>query len=827
MNRTLSIGMNQKVILFALAMLLTFACLSPVAFGQGAPPGGQIRGTLIDAHEQPGAEVVVYLRSMPDSSLQRTVISQQDGKFLIEAVPNGKYIVEISGIGLERVFVADFIIDDSQRIKDCGSIRVKEGATQLKEAKITGVKSMVEKYDDRVVVNLDKSIASDGSSLMDVIAKFPGVMVMPDGQLALNGKQDVKVFLDGKLVMLSAQELTNLLKGTPTSNVDKVEIMNKPSAKFDAAGSGGVINIIRKRGQKTGLNGSAELGAGTGRYEKLNSNVKLSWGAKGLNTFFSLGYLRNKMFRRSDAHTIFDDPALDFNEYKSVNNHIRTYNTITPTIGLDYAFSRRFVVSFLGSGQFQSFDNKSNSLTDASKIGNNTLYQRLGFQNISSDQTNNLSFNTHFGYKLDSLGSELSGDFDYGAFVNKSNQNIENTFSNSLGQQVDENDFLLNQKNNLHIYAAKLDYTKVFSKSFTVDGGLKVSKVTNRNDNDYYDRFSGETIIDSAKGNYFKYAEQITSAYLNTSKKLQKASILLGVRLEHTNSDGEQILTGESFSRSYLQLFPSLLLSYYLNKNGTVSLRASRRIDRPAYQDLNPLVRFVNTTSSYQGNPYLRPQTSQSLEVSYSYKNFLTFGLGASLYNNFITTWIYQDGSEGNNITLPVNVGKVTSYNVDISFSRKITPWWMANSSFSGFMRFFKGGIEDYAIPNKNIPAFYINGTNSFLVTDKLSFELSFLYLHRMQNGGMIYKPNYTMGIGARRTLFGKKGSLSINLSDLLKTEGFSWALNTGSISDKWKIRNDTRVVRFNFTYNFGGKGLMKLRSKTATDDEKRRAIIK
>jgi hypothetical protein len=806
----------MRTILLTLALYCSLATFAGRAFNNGI-----IKGLLKEEKGEPLPFTTLFLRNNADSTLYKGELSNDDGRFLFEHVREGNYYLEIKAVGMARYKSASITVSENQPETDLGTIILRPAATDLQAVTITADRPFIERQIDRTVVNVENSVVFAGASVMDMMEKLPAVQVNQDGIISLKGKQGVIIMIDGKPTQMSGQDLANMLRGMSSASIQKIEIITNPSAKFDAAGNAGIINIVMKKNKKEGLNGSLTGGYGQGRYEKYNGGFTIGYKNKKYNLFANYNYSYRKGFNNLMLTRNFYSHDTLSTVFKTDNYIVFPFYTHTPRAGADFYLSKNTILSFTGTGvvnNFQPYADNHTNVTD----GHDNLVSSLYFKNRSQTQFNNYALNSELKTQLDSTGKELTVDLDYARYWNTSNQNYSTAIYDKDGYYVNTNYLYANQGGDLSIYSAKADYAQPLKNQGKFEAGAKSSYVTSDNDVRFYNRVNDDLHFDTSRSSHFLYYENINAAYLNYNKEFKKLTLQTGLRAEHTNAHGKQLLNGQTFDRNYVQLFPSVFLDYKINDKHGVNLSLGRRIDRPAYQQLNPFRRLIDATTYAEGNPYLLPQLTYNAEATYSYNNmfFITFGYSYT-YNN-INDVLIQDAVKQITIQRASNIAGFNYYNVNIVFSKKLTGWWTTNSSLLSYYSQYMGNINNYSF-NQGYPSFTWNTSNNFSLGKGFSAELSFLYNYKTLYGVTYMNPNYNLTAGIQKSILKNQGTISINCSDIFWKAWPSGTTYFGGVDEHWKSKRETRVANFTFTYRFG-KGQAKMRRSSGADDLKQRA---
>ncbi|HSC36277.1 MAG TPA: outer membrane beta-barrel family protein, partial [Chitinophagaceae bacterium] len=518
-----------------------------------------------------------------------------------------------------------------------------------------------------------------GATALEVLEKSPGITLDKDGNISLKGKQGVQVFIDGRPSYLSGAELVNLLRNMSASQLDQIEIMTNPPAKYDAAGNSGIINIKTKKNKVKGFNGNATVGYSQGVYWRTNENLNMNYRNGKLNAFMNYSFNKNNQFqeltihrtyKESDGKTIkaqFDQVA--FMPKNNINDNLK--------LGMDYFLSKKTTIGFVASG-FINPSNDNNFNTSYLKNPSGQVDSIVKSSSMNHSTWKNGAVNLNFRHEYDSTGRELSADLDYSTYRSASNQDFVNASYYADWTSKGQANLVSSLPVNIDIYSAKMDYTQPLKKGAKLEAGVKSSYVNTDNAANYFNLIGGNEIADYDKTNRFQYKENINAAYLSLNVPIKKFGIQAGLRFENTNYKGHQLgnpqKADSAFTRTYNNLFPTVFFSYAANKNNQFGLSIGRRIDRPAYQDLNPFLFFIDNYTYQSGNPFLKPQYSNNVELSHTYKSFLTTTLNYSRTTNFFTETFEQ--KDYATIVRRGNIGVRQNAGLSVSAQVPVTKWW-------------------------------------------------------------------------------------------------------------------------------------------------------
>jgi iron complex outermembrane receptor protein len=769
----------------------------------GFADNGTIKGSLIDDKKEAAPYANILLFKSNDSSLYKGELSNEQGVFLFTNIMYGTYRLEIKMIGFEKVVKQNILISSEHPDMDLGIIPLAPEAHSLGVVTTTADIPFMEKKLDKTVINVENSIVSTGTSVMEIIEKLPGVQVSQEGEITVKGQQSVTVLLDGKPAVLSGGELANLLKSMNSSSIQKIEIMAKPSAKYDAVGSGGMINIVSKKSRKEGLNGSLNASYGQGRYEKCNSGLNLNYKNGSYNLFLNYSFSHTIDFRQGYSTRKFleKDPVVAQTVLDSYSKRIR--NSHTPKLGADFTLSKKSSISFVGAGLSSELDNKTNTLstdynTGLKKTGN------FDFSNNAASKWYNYSGNVLFQHQFDTAGTDLAINLDLSTYQNKTSESYRSVEHDSLDNYVDQSIQHSDQKGKLMIYSIKADYTRTLKAAVNLEAGVKSSYVQSDNNTKFFDNISDQLLFNPSMSNHFVYSENINAAYLSANKEFKKLTVQAGLRLEQTVADGTQVLTDEKFHRNYFQLFPTLMADFKISDKHVLNAQFSKRVERPDYNDMNPIRFFINAKTYTQGNPFLMPAISYGAELTYSFMDQLFVTAGYGYIHKPIYGVMIQYPDNGPTVVTTANFSHLVTYSLDITYSKKIAKWWTTNTTVSPYYNLTSGSTINYTLTNYGTPTFQLGTGNSFALSKNFSMECNFNYAYLRKNSATAFKEISILSIGAKRFILNNRGSITLNLSDAFWTEKPRGTTDIRSMTEVWMTKSDTRVVRISFSYRFG-----------------------
>lgn len=799
--------------------LTLFIAIITLSFTSQAQKGaGRVSGQVIDGNTKTIESATITLLRAKDSSVAKINAANKDGHFVFENVADGKYLVSITAVGHTKGFSETFEITPSNANVTLKTIELIPLAKNLTGVTVAAKKPLIEQKIDRTIVNVEASITNVGTSALEVLEKSPGVSVDKDGNISLKGKQGVQIYIDGRPSYLSGADLAIYLRNLSSNQLDQIEIMTNPPAKYDAAGNAGIINIKTKKTKQFGYSGSISSTWAQGRYPKVNESFTFNYRKNKLNLFTTLGYNYRKNWQDLDIQRKFIEHSTKeikshFDQESRIKEEGQSYNA---KIGFDYFANKKTTFGAVFTGYYNPglFSNQSDVLIyDANYyLLSNTLAK------TSNDREwKNFSTNLNFRHLLDTTGQEITADVDYLTYRTTNSQYLVNAYYDPSGVPTDKADTLLGSlPQNINIYSAKVDYTLPLKKGAKFEAGAKTSYVETDN-NAIYDSINyGMRVRDYGRSNHFIYKENVNAAYVNYSRSLSKKWFgQFGLRLENTNATGDQVTTSQKFDRHYTQLFPTAFIQYKPSDKNSFVLNYGRRIQRPNYQDLNPFILFLDKYTFEQGNPNLQPQFAHNMELTHSYKGFLNTTLNYTRTNNIINEVLEQNTDRNETYVKKDNIAKQRQYGISVSASGSVKKWWTPNLWANLYNNQFEGIINgDYV--KTGATTLQANLQNQFKLGKTLSAELSGYFNSGGVQGVFRVKSFGMINMGISQQVFKGKGTFRLTGRDVFRTQKIKGEIKYGSIDAAFQQRRDSRQVALGFTYRFA-KGKMNNNQKRKT----------
>ena len=738
--------------------------------------------------------------------------TKQDGSFEMN-IKSGFYKIGINLLGFTD-YEKEFLLEKDT---DLGVIILKENTTKLGEVVIQSKKKTIEQKTDRLVYNLENNVTTTGGDALSAINTAPGVVVKNDLIMIL-GKGTSRVMIDGRLIELTGEELNNFLKSISAGDIKNIEIISNPPAKYEAEGTGGLINIIMKKGVRDSWKNTTTASYDQNKYGIYTLRNNFFYNKNKFR--FSASVNGKTGYKNADESLkmYFPDGLSKMNSTTKVKDE-----NLSGKLALDYDFSKSTTIGF------QFLNDRNNP-----DFGSDIRIEKYNVQNELKDVTLNKSFtdkgsknqtyNVHLITKLDSLNRKLSFDVDYFNYSSKFDRDfIANNYTPDM-QFVDVNQAGRNISNqDIDNWSFKADMEHPF-KALNLSYGAKMSFTNSVSDVLFYNNATGTPELDPNQSNQFKYTENNQAIYINGDKKInEKWNLQMGLRIENTQTSGFSETLNQENVNDYLKLFPTFYASYKKNENNSFSLNYGKRINRPRFDLLNPFKVYINSNSYSEGNPFLRPSFSDNFELAHSYKEILR----TSIFMNVITNGygvVFTSIPETNTqIVTRENYFKGLNYGVGESYSASFADWWQSENSlyFLGSKTEF---IKDINATPSNSLQIDFSTNNTFILGKTTKLQMDFSYSTPFKNG--LYEVGYmsSFDIGFKQDLFNKTLQVAFLANDIFNTsylKDFVSVVN--GVKQVYSQNESSRFVRLSMVYNFGNKKINVKERNFGNQEERKR----
>ncbi|NCT93138.1 MAG: TonB-dependent receptor [Chitinophagaceae bacterium] len=820
--------MNPRIMMIKTLISACLLLSSNLVFAQ-AFRSGKLTVTVQTAQQQPMENATVELRKLKDSAIAKTALTDKSGQALLENIAAGSYFLRMSSINHETRNSESFELSAEKPNLALPAIVLQPASNVIAGVTVTARKPFIQKLTDRIVVNVENSIVSAGSSALDVLERSPGVTVDQNDAINLRGRQGVIIMIDGKPTPMTGADLANYLRGLPSNTIERIDIITNPSAKYDAAGNSGIIDIRMKKDQRLGTNGTITAGYGQGVYPKANAGATFNYRNKKINVFgnYSYGYRMNMNHLILDRNFYGNNGVYTGGDLKD-NYTTSPFNFHNTRMGADFFPGKKTIIGVVVSANFNSFGRKNINNSDVLNAAGQkaSTFNTLATNN---DHAQNVVANINFKQSFAKAGQELTADVDYGEYKSDSYSRVGTKYYNLSGAPL-QPDYILDgyQDGKLILRTAKADYTQPLSEGARLEAGLKTSYVSSDNDARFYDMSSGTGVDDVNKTNRFKYKEYNNAGYLNFRKEFKKFNFQIGLRGEHTKINTHQIKGDLKFDSSYFQLFPSAFFNYNLKEDQTLGVSVSRRIDRPGYSQLNPFLFLIDVTTYATGKPGLLPQLTWSYELSYTVKSInFTLGYSHTKQNQNIAIARFKDvfpnipSADNITVQIPINLSSQDYYGLTVSAPVRVSKWWNMINNGNIFYNKFNGQLGGTTL-NNGKPAFDIRTNNTFTMGNGWVSEFNVNYNSGGQYGFMVMDPQWGVALGVQKSLWQNKATIRFNVTDIFWTNLPKAVITYNNYIEKWHAYRESRVANISFTYRFGKNTVQAARRRTTGSEEER-----
>lgn len=798
---------------------LTLLLFSITLFAQE----GSIKGQLQDETGAPVSFANVILHNPADTAIVKVEVSDESGVFRFQHTAAGTYLFKASYVGAADLWLPGVTLADGEQ-KDLGAMQFGSTSIELSGATVTAQRAMVEIKPDRTVFNVQGTINSTGSDGLSLLRKAPGVTVDNNDNINVLGRSGVLVYVDGKRLPLGGQDLSNFLQNLPADQIDRIDIITNPGAKYEAEGNAGIIDIRLKKDDSVGANGSLNGTFSQGRFNRSNVNTSGNFRNGNMNIFGGGGYGEGESYNKMNFVSFQNGLRLD-----EINNHRNKNESFNYRLGADFFISDKHTIGILADGRgFEGQNNafnriEINNLASSSSQPDSILVAR----NTSEDTRAQNTFNLN--YRYDS-GNErtLNIDADYGRFRNESERYQPNLYFDANEETLlTEIINSFDTPTDIDIYTFKVDYEQpLWGGKFST--GTKLSKVVSDNTFLFFDVNDGVPVRNDNSSNRFNYDENVYAGYVNFARPLgEKWNVSAGVRAEQTDATGDlqafkPELQEPPVELNYLNWFPSAGLTYQVSPKNSLSLNYGRRINRPDYNVLNPFNNQISQLSYEKGNPFLRPEIVNNLELGYTLAYRYNFKIAYSKTTDQITRLMAPDENDprAGFITWD-NLASQTVVSANISAPVQIMEKWNAYFNISASHLDNQADYGNGAVVDLQAFTYSIFQQHTITLPWGFQGEVSGYYSGPGVWGGVFeYESNWSLDLGLQRKFFDDKLNVRLSGQDLFYETGWDGESNFAGLISQGSGRWDSRRISVSMNYRFGNQKIKSRKRKTGLEDE-------
>lgn len=806
---------------FVMLLMVSSAIISAQPSSNSEIKSGSISGRVIDSNlNEPLPYVNIVIKDTANKIITGG-ITNDDGTFNIERIPEGNVIVSIQFIGYKTVNTPVNLAKGNFRV-NLGDIPLEEEATGLDEVTVVADVSTIQQKIDRKVITIGKDLQTAGATASEIMNNLPSVSVdQQSGAISLRGNQNVRVMVDGKLSNIPAEQL---LKQIPSTSIKSIELITNPSAKYNPEGMSGIINIVLHKNTMIGFNGNLNVGLAYDIEPKFNSSIDANYRNGKFNFYGSYGNSIAKNFNFGKIDRVEQQILQNFN----ILNNNKSYLF---KIGLDFYINDKNSISIFTNQNI--FDGWVDVNTRINYFTDSSLNQSQAIRGTNENDSQQYNFN--YKHNFDDEGHNIELEVDHNIFEGFGGTN--NTFFSAQRPN-----FIEDTDTDRNRTTINLDYINPLSESLKLELGLEARLF----DNSIF--YASDAREQNEIGDYiptttrFDYTRDIYSAYATFGKTAEKWSYQIGLRAESVNVDSEAFkkdLASSTeltipFENDYFEVYPSAFFTYTPSEKHSYQLSYSRRIDRPGIGQVNPLPEFNTALISQFGNQELLPQFTNFMEVNYTRqlkKGSITAGIFYRIIEDEIQQAILIDRTDINRLILTnLNFENTSAYGIEISSNYRPTEWWSINGSFDLFSQTQKSVAESFDT-NQNIVlnivevdnvAWNLRAFNNFKATKSLSFSVFGMYRGKNKNIQFEMMDMLMVNIGLRYNFIEGRADFSLNYNDIFDTM-FAEFDGQRPFLQRGQFNWESQQISGRLSYRFGG-GKYRAKSRKQRDNDEKEA---
>lgn len=769
------------------------------------------KGNVRDEKSKTIAAATISLLKQ-DSSWLQSEITDDNGNFTLKHVIPGKYILAVNATGFKALLqVVD--IQEGSGIQNLVMI----ANTTLQEVILTNKAPQIESVLGKTIVNLEQATTISGSSVLDLLRKSPGVTV-EGSAINLRGVSAL-VLVDDKQTYMTGDQLADYLKSLPAEQVAQLEIITQPSAKYDAEGSGGIINIKTRKLRKKGYNGNLTLNAAQNVYPNSHNSAAFNYRNNKWCVYTNAGYLYgngfvNRVDNRQATNEQTGQIVTATNQTAFRHEVFKDYNL---KVGADYSVNDKMTIGCSAKGIYHPNDENDVTNTVVNDAVGIVLYNNT--TNAMTFRRNHYIGNAYAKYKL-SEKQEISVDADYFYRYQRDRQNVINDNYDAQQHPVAGGQRLKSYSPSaVDAMVIKADYTGEIAKSFALEAGVK-SSFANADNGAFFEREdNGVWKSDSTRTNEFIYKENINAGYANASKDFgEKWKSQLGLRAENAIIYGHELMQGNTFTRSSTALFPTAVISYTLTGKHSFELSCGRRINRPSYTEMNPFVMVFSQYFYHKGNPDLKPSFRNYIELKYNYNNVLFASVGYRTIKGYITPVVKYDAATKATYATWGNYANRKVVAGSLSYNEQLFKNWLIGASFDGYYNEFYD-VNGNALLAKSLScSFDLN--SQFTFGSGWGVDTSFSFATGdLQNLIDRYGSRVWMDVGVHKKIWNDSATIKLGFNDPFRVYRIGTTTDYNGIRSVTAMNFGTQEVTLGFTYSFG-KRMENIRQQRQSNSE-------
>ncbi|MCW3078343.1 MAG: TonB-dependent receptor [Bacteroidetes bacterium] len=798
--------MKQYILFFWTSFIYTFS------YSQNF-----IKGTITDSTGSAIPFCAMALLNSKDSAHVKGNISDSTGNYIFEKVKPASYFIMFTAAGFKNSSTSAFNVDSMTRLNLPTHILKAEGIN-LGEISIATYKPTIEFKKGIIVMNVENDMLAKGNTVLELLKRIPGIIIDAQNNITINGIGGARFLIDDRLQQMPSPQVMDMLSGMSADAVSKIELIKNPPARYDAAGTGGLINIVTKKAKVKGYNGNIGFGASKGQRVRFGPNGSFNYKSNKLSVFSNLSYghwdgINNQIL---DRRLITNTSTETINSRGNSESFQRVFSG---SGGIEYDLTPKTILGLYVNGN-KNDDSYIN--TTATDINNSSAFS-YGKLLYSTHEHFNLfspNYNLSLLQKLDSTGGQIKLSGGYNNFKETQIKNNENHFYDFNDQEVaPASNYNSISVRDYKVFTQKADLNKTFKNKLSLEAGFKSSFVDNYNSNQllFSNRSTGLFVGDTTFYNDYRYKERILAAYSTVSRSWDKIGFSVGLRAEKTDIHANDLHTDYKFTRNYFNFFPSGSLDLTLNKKHTITTAYSYRIDRPHYGMLNPIRVFNEQLNYGVGNPELKPQYTHHINIDHNYNQFITQSIGIDKTKDFTFWYSYTPEFSKVNIDTISNVPDRNNFYYSLSAQKRIK--WYNFQTYGVIMyRTMKGKLNGEDISSETYN-YYVNLNQEFYLPKDFKIQIWSGIGSGFQDGPQYYYARSAIHLSLQKSFLDKKLNVTLSVNDLLYRDYMSYSSTFSNQSFYWYDRFDSRRVRININYLFGK---MRIQQRLNTEGDSR-----
>ncbi len=765
----------------------------------------EITGQVIEKNSNQGLEFATIIFKPLRGKRVFGGLTNKNGKFSID-IPKGMYTVNVEFLSFKTITLNDIRIDQNRSL---GVIFLEEDQQTLDEIELIAEKSTMEIRLDKKIYNVGKDMTVKGGTASDVLDNIPSVTVDTDGVVSLRGNENVRILINGKPSGLVGIDDTEALRQFPADVIKKVEVITSPSARYDAEGTAGILNIILRQGKALGFNGSATVNTGIPAYYGFSTN--LNYRMEKVNFFTNIGYSNRDTPGNASATTENFSPTASNPFTKELRDFERIRKDLNTNFGLEYFFSEK--TSITGSFLYRNSnrENETTNFTDA--FDNNLVLDNTNLRFEDGDSKSSvLQYSLNFQRNFKNDGHVLTLDFQLQDNTSDSFSLITNeeTFPDEITKPSEK----IDSENSQQRLLLQGDYVLPIGEKQQFEAGFRTNINDLTTDYRFYNEdVNGNFILNENVSNIFVYDETIHALYSQYGNKFGNISALFGLRMEYTNIDVKIVGLDLDFNKNYTDFFPTVNLAYEFSETENLSLGYNRRIRRPRSRFINPFPSVSSKTNIFQGNPDLDPSISNGLDLGY-YKRWKKITFNTSVYYTHaidVFQFISEDTGELTDEGLPIirrtPINLSTSDRYGFEFSLNYTPikQWRFNTSFNFYNSTIKGFYdgEDFGSVNTS---WFTRFSSKIVLPAKIDWQTTMMYRGPSENSQSKRDGMFYTSLAFSKDILKGNGTLTFNIDDVFNSRKRTSETLTDTFSQISEFQFRQRQFRLSFAYRFNQK---------------------